>query len=82
LKLSFAAGAEPPMLEDALCAYVSYFRERDVPARRIVDTACVLVDRARSEAEASESQASPEQIERLASEFIDRCLERCMRVGS
>lgn len=70
------------MLEGALCAYVAYFRERDVPATRILDTACVLIDKARSEAGASEPRLLPDETERLASELIDRCLDTCMRGGS
>lgn len=78
LQRTFAAGELSPKLDDALCAYVSYFRDRDIPARRIVDTACVLIDRAKSD-RLSSDPAGTDTAERIAAEVIDSCLANCMR---
>ena len=80
LKEAFSTGHEPRLLESAICAFVGYFRERDVPAKQIVDTACVLIDRAKSDRPTAGAGTTPAQVELLATEIIDRCLFNCMRL--
>lgn len=81
LQQAFTTGEEPPHLEDALCSYVTYFRERNIPAKQIVDTACVLIDRAKGDHMTTGAKPTPQQAERIASDVIDRCLANCMRIG-
>ena len=70
---SFLRGTATEALEEALCAYVNYWRDSGADPERIVDVTEILIERVRAE-HASADQAEIAAYDAVTALVLERCV--------